>query len=113
MNEFGFSLQWLATALGVYGSIFMNLAFVFAAGLLFAHFKNIFSGMFFFGLLIASISAIAIRLIFQFHLFDSADDMQRQVQLLSIVSGIGYFVQVIGFLLLVFHLIERKNAGNL
>jgi chromate transport protein ChrA len=107
------SLDKILAALTSYAFILPHLVFIFGAGLMFKHFKNAFSGLFFFGLLISSLCAISINLSLQYHLFDSADDMRKNIQLISSVSGIAFFVQVIGFLLLVVHLIKQKNAGSL
>jgi hypothetical protein len=112
MLDGGIGLEWLLKVLTFYGTFLMHFIYLFAAGMLLTKFKNAYTAMFFFGLLFAVIANIAIRIIIEFRLFDSATDMQHQIQLLSMISAVAYFVQVIGFLLFVFDFIEHFNNSK-
>lgn len=108
MLEGGIGLEWVLKILTFYGTFLMHFIFLFAAGMLLAKFKNAHTAMFFFGLLFAVMANVAIRVIIEFRLFDTATGMQHQIQLLAVVSSVAYFVQVIGFLLFVFDFVERQ-----
>ena len=109
MLEGGIGLEWLLKILTLYGTFLMHFVFLFAAGMLLAKFKNAYTAMFFFGLLFAVMANIAIRIIIEFRLFDTAAGMQHQIQLLAVVSSVAYFVQVIGFLLFVYDFIAQQK----
>jgi hypothetical protein len=109
MLEGGIGLDWILKVLTFYGTFLMHFIYLFAAGMLLAKFKNAFTAMFFFGLLFAVIANIAIRVIIEFRLFDTATGMQHQIQWLSMISAVAYSVQVIGFLLFMFDFIKLKN----
>jgi hypothetical protein len=109
MLDYSITIDWFIKVFGFYGIFLMQIIFLLAAGMLLAKFKNGYTAMFFFGLLVETITNIAIRVIIEFRLIENMDEMQRIVALLSTISIPAYFVQVIGFLLFVFHFIEHKN----
>ena len=91
MLEGGIGLEWLFKIITVYGTVLMHFIYLFAAGMLLAKFKNAYTAMFFFGLLFAVIASIAIRVIIEFRLYNTATGMQQPIQLLSGVSAVAYF----------------------
>jgi hypothetical protein len=109
MLDASITTDWILKALSFYGPLLIHLVFLFAAGLLLAKFKNAETAMFFFGLLFDVIASTVIRIIIEFSLYESVEQMQQTIQALSVVSAIAYFLQVIGFLLFVLDIIEHKN----
>ena len=103
------TIAWFLKVLSFYGMLLMHVVFLFAAGLLFVHYKNAYTVIFFFGLLVDVIANSIIQVVIEFRLIENMDEMQHSIQLLSTISTVAYFVQVIGFLLFVYQFIADKN----